>query len=66
MLDEPMSVGAEDLSYPCAEQVYDSNGVDLSLIDWMLSLTPAQRLSVLQDAINFFAPFQHDDAHTDS
>ena len=27
-------------------------GVDLSLIRWMLSLTPAQRLAVLQDQVD--------------
>lgn len=58
-----MDVGGEESSFPCAEQAYDSNGVDLSLIDWMLSLTPVQRLEVLQDAINFFAPFQPDDGN---
>lgn len=30
---------------PSAE---DSSGVDISLIDWMLSLSPTQRLDVLQ------------------
>lgn len=40
---------------------YNEDGVDLTLIDWMLSLTPSQRLAVLQDAINFFARFQPDD-----
>lgn len=29
---------------------YDDRGVDVSLIRWMLSLTPAQRLQVLQSA----------------
>ncbi len=32
--------------------VYDSNGVDRSLIRWMLSLEPEQRLQVLQDALS--------------
>ncbi len=31
---------------------YSSDGVDLTLIRWMLSLTPAQRLSVLQDQVD--------------
>ena len=29
---------------------YDEDGVDLTLIQWMLSLTPAERLDVLQEA----------------
>ena len=32
---------------------YGSDGVDLSLIRWMLSLTPAERLAVLQDFTDF-------------
>jgi hypothetical protein len=37
-----------------AEQApeYSDDGVDLTLIDWMLSLTPAERLSFLQRQIN--------------
>ena len=30
----------------------DENGVDLTLIRWMLSLTPAELLDVLQDFVN--------------
>ena len=32
--------------------VQADDGVDITLIRWMLSLTPAARLEVLQDAIN--------------
>lgn len=32
----------------------NSDGVDVSLIDWMLSLAPAERLAVLQDAADTF------------
>ena len=31
---------------------YSEDGVDLSLIRWMLSLTPAERLSFLEERIN--------------
>ena len=31
---------------------YSEDGVDLSLVRWMLSLTPAERLHVLQKHIN--------------
>jgi hypothetical protein len=31
---------------------YSEDGVDLSLIRWMLSLSPAERLCVLQDHVN--------------
>jgi len=35
------------------EPAYSSDGVDLTLIRWMLSLTPAERLDVLQDFVDF-------------
>jgi hypothetical protein len=43
----------------------NEDGVDLTLIDWMLSLTPSEHIATLQDAIDFFAPFVPDepDAH---
>jgi hypothetical protein len=31
---------------------YSEDGVDLTLIRWMLSLTPAERLDVLQSHVN--------------
>ena len=31
---------------------YSADGVDLTLIRWMLSLTPAERLQVLQQFVN--------------
>lgn len=51
---------------PAIENAYNAEGVDLSLIDWMLGLSPSERLDVLQDSINFYAPFQPDDTHADS
>ena len=43
----------------------NEDGVDLTLIDWMLGLTPTERLATLQDAIDFFCRFVPDesDAH---
>jgi hypothetical protein len=32
---------------------YDSAGVDITLIRWMLSMTPAERLAILQDFVDF-------------
>ena len=33
------------------EQTYSEDGVDLTLIRWMLSLTPLERLQVLQQSV---------------
>jgi len=34
---------------------YSEDGVDLTLVRWMLSLTPAERLRLLQDQMNALA-----------
>ena len=34
---------------PSTPPTHDEAGVDLTLVRWMLSLTPAERLQVLQD-----------------
>jgi len=44
---EPVELCAQD------EQAYSPDGVDLTLIRWMLSLTPAERLDVLDDFVDF-------------
>ena len=38
-----------------AEPVYSDDGVDLTLIRWMLSLTPPERLRVLQSTVSSIA-----------
>ena len=38
-------------SPPIGEPLYSESGVDVTLIRWMLSLTPAERLQVLQQTI---------------
>lgn len=35
-----------------SEPTHSPDGVDQTLIRWMLSLTPAERLRVLQDHVN--------------
>lgn len=35
-----------------AESPYDSSGVDVTLIRWMLAMTPADRLQVLQSFVD--------------
>ncbi len=37
---------------PDARAAYSEDGVDLTLIRWMLSLTPTERLRVLQSHVN--------------
>ncbi len=37
---------------PQSQTDYSEDGVDLTLIRWMLSLTPAERLQFLQGQVN--------------
>jgi hypothetical protein len=37
---------------PAPAPEYSEDGVDLTLIRWMLSLTPAERLAVLEQHVN--------------
>lgn len=37
------------------QRAYNDDGVDLTLIRWMLSLTPTQRLQVLQQNVSSIA-----------
>jgi hypothetical protein len=41
-----------DKQFAMKEQTYSEDGVDLTLIRWMLSLTPAERLDVLQGFVD--------------
>ena len=36
---------------PVPHRCYGADGVDVSLIRWMLALSPSQRLQVLQDTV---------------
>jgi hypothetical protein len=40
-----------DRSFAESKPLYSENGIDLTLIRWMLSLTPAERLQMLQGTI---------------
>ena len=46
--------GAHEADEPCSQEArptHSPDGVDLTLIRWMLSLTPLERLEVLQATI---------------
>lgn len=43
---------------------YGEDGVDLSLIQWMLSLTPTERLQILQNTIRSIIKLRGDQSNT--
>ncbi len=52
---KPMPTGPATASHPPARR---EDGVDLMLIRWMLSLTPAERLDVLQQHLRSILRFR--------
>ena len=49
---EPSDAADDTPSSALVEPEISPEGVDLSLIRWMLSLTPLERLNVLQDFVD--------------
>jgi len=50
-MDSESFEGSFRVSDESPEAEYGDDGVDLTLIRWMLSLTPAERLQVLQQNV---------------
>jgi hypothetical protein len=48
---DPQLEHKEKAAEPQDYQTYSEDGVDLTLIRWMLSLTPTERLQVLQESV---------------
>jgi len=46
------------------EKVCSEDGVDLTLIRWMLSMTPTERLQILQQNIRSILRLRGDKAHS--
>ena len=49
---------------PQSDALYSEDGIDLTMIRWMLSLTPAERLEVLQAAVNSILDIREQNAKT--
>jgi hypothetical protein len=48
----PAAAGEGADREPTLQGVFDSDGVDLTVIRWMLSMTPTERLRAVQDLID--------------
>ena len=56
---------SEETAATQSEQItYSDDGVDLTLIRWMLSLTPSERLQVLQESVQSIAKLCNESAFT--
>ena len=49
--NKTMPVTPPEIIQQGSEEAFSSEGVDLTLIRWMLSLTPEERLEVLQNNV---------------
>jgi hypothetical protein len=56
--DSPTSTPQESLAEPCLPEE-SPDGVDLTLIQWTLSLTPLERLELLQDWVDGLAELRN-------
>ena len=63
MQEEAPKVAREDQveAAPSLEGAYSSEGVDLTVIHWMLSLTPLERLEAAEDLIDAAAALKRSD-----
>ena len=52
------------ISSPISEPLYSESGVDLTLIRWMLSLTPVERLQALEQSIRSILRLKGDFSNT--
>ena len=52
-----------ELEFEAPAQEYSEDGVDLSLLRWMLSLTPQQRLQALEEHLNGILEIRALNAH---
>lgn len=56
--------GLMEAETPADGAIYSEDGVDLTMIRWMRSLTPAERLEVLQEAVNSILDIREQNAKT--
>jgi hypothetical protein len=61
--DEPNDGGREERPATSSLPTHSSDGVDLTLIRWMLSLTPLERLEMLQRTVRAIREMQDATAH---
>jgi hypothetical protein len=59
----PSAVNLQWESETTGQPTHSPDGVDLTLIRWMLSLTPTQRLDVLQQHLNAIASVRDANPH---
>jgi len=62
--DDPRPPDSEKAPFLEHDLIYSEDGVDLSLIRWMLSMTPTERLQILQQNIRSIMRLRGDKPNT--
>ena len=62
--DETPETRQEEIRLKESEPTHSDDGVDLTLIRWMLSMTPAERLQTLQQNVQSIQRLRGDKAET--
>jgi hypothetical protein len=60
----PRYAGPMEVEPQANGTLYSEDGVDLTMIRWMLSLSPAERLEVLQATVNSILDIREQNAKT--
>ena len=55
---------SSEFQAPADQPTHSEDGVDLTLIHWMLSLTPAERLQVLQQNVRSILRLRGEETET--
>lgn len=61
---KPRHLGLKKASLLKHDLIYSKDGVDLSLIRWMLSMTPTERLKTLQQNVQSIIRLRSDKLNT--
>ena len=59
MSDESLRTDPPAAATPADPPAFSDDGVDLTLVRWMLSLTPAERLEVLRRHVESILSIRH-------
>ena len=62
--DKPRPLDSKEIPSVEDELVYSEDGVDLTLIRWMLAMTPTERLRTLQQNVRSIIRLRGDKPHT--
>ena len=61
--DKPQPPDSNEVPSAEDDLTYSGDGVDLTLIRWMLSMTPTERLQTLQQNVRSIMRLRHDNPH---